>query len=96
MFYIITILTIALIFSALQFFLCVKFKKNIIKLLPLFSSAAALLLAAFIRGENILADAVFGILGRGIFAAVVILWIFGGAVAVGAIIGWIIYLLKKR
>lgn len=85
---------LAIIFSALQYMLCKKARENIIKLLPIFAAAASLLLAGFIRGENFLADAVYGIFGRGIFALIVVLWIFGGGVAAGAIIGCIIYLIK--
>ncbi len=96
MFFIITVVPLALIFAAMQFFLCLKSKINLIKFLPVFCSAAAFLLAVFIRGENLLADAVYGIIGQGIFAAVVILWIFGGTLAFGTIIGWAVYLLKRR
>lgn len=96
MFYLITGIPFAAAFAALQFFLCEKANKNAIKLLPIFAAALALLLAAFIRGENLLADAVFGIFGQGIFALIVLLWILGGALCAGAIIGWIIYLIKNR
>ena len=85
---------LAVIFALLQFMLCKKAREKIIKFLPIFAAAASLLLAEFIRGENFLADAVYGIVGQGIFAAIVLLWIFGGSVAVGSVIGWIIYLIK--
>ncbi|MBR3936234.1 MAG: hypothetical protein IKJ57_06770 [Oscillospiraceae bacterium] len=94
MYFIIMGAPLAIIFAVLQYMLCKKARGNIIKLLPIFAAAASLLLAGFIRGENFLADAVYGIFGQGIFALVVVLWIFGGGVAVGAIIGWIIYLVK--
>ena len=85
---------LAVIFALLQFMLCKKAGEKIIKFLPIFAAAASLLLAEFIRGENFLADAVYGIVGQGIFAAIVLLWIFGGSIAVGSVIGWIIYLIK--
>lgn len=85
---------LAVIFALLQYMLCKKAREKIIKFLPIFAAAASLLLAAFIRGENFLADAVYGIVGQGIFAAIVLLWIFGGSIAVGSVIGWIIYLIK--
>lgn len=85
---------LAIIFAALQYKLCKKARENIIKLLPIFAAVASLLLAGFIRGENFLADAVYGIFGQGIFVLIVVLWIFGGGVAAGTIIGWIIYLVK--
>ena len=96
MYFIIMGLPFAAAFAALQFFLCKKAQKNITKLLPLFFGAVAFILAAFIRGENLIASAVYGIFGQAIFAIVVLLWIFGGAVSIGAVIGWIIYLLKNR
>ncbi len=89
-------LPLAAVFAAVQFFLCEKGKNNFIKLLPIFCGALSFLLAAFIRGENFIASAVYGIFGMGIFALVVILWIFGIAFGVGSIIGWGIYLIKNR
>lgn len=89
-------LPVAAAVAVMQFFLCEKAKKNITKLLPIFGAVIALLLAAFIRGENLLADAVYGIAGQGIFAVIVLLWILGGALAVGSIAGWVIYLIKNR
>ena len=89
-------LPIAAVFAAVQFFLCEKARKNIIKLIPIFAGAGALLVAAFIRGENLLADAVYGIAGQGIFAVIVLLWILGGALAAGSIAGWVIYFIKKQ
>ena len=85
---------LTVIFSLFQYMLCKKAKQNIIKFLPVLLAAISFLLAEFIRGENFLADAVYGIVGQGIFAAIVLLWIFGGSVAVGSVIGWIIYLIK--
>ena len=85
---------LAVIFALFQYMLCKKAREKIIKFLPIFAAAASLLLAEFIRGENFLADAVYGIAGQGIFAAIVLLWIFGGSIAVGSVIGWIIYLIK--
>lgn len=79
----------------LQFFLCKKAKTKAAKLLPVFSSAGAFLLAEFIRGENFFSSAVYGFLGRGIFAAVAILWILGTAFAIGSLAGWAVYLIKK-
>lgn len=96
MYFVIFFLPVAAVFSALQFVLCEKTEKNLLKLLPVFSAAGGILLAEFIRGENLLASAVYGILGQAIFALVVILWIFGGAVSIGAIIGWIIYFIKHK
>lgn len=95
MFYIITGIPLAAVFAAVQFFLCKKAERNIIKLLPIFISAGALLLSAFIRGENLLASAVYGFLGQGIFALVVLLWLLAIGTGLGAIIGWIFYLIKK-
>lgn len=85
---------LAVIFALFQYMLCKKAKQNIIKFLPVLLAAISFLLAEFIRGENFLADAVYGIAGQGIFAAIVMLWIFGGSIAVGSVIGWIIYLIK--
>lgn len=96
MFYLIMGLPAAAAVAAMQFMLCKKAKKNITKLLPIFGGALALLLAALIRGENFLADAVYGIAGQGIFALIVLLWILGGALAAGSMVGWLIYLLKKH
>lgn len=95
MFYIVIGIPLAAVFAAVQLFLCEKAKRNIIKLLPIFISAIALLLAAFIRGENILASAVYGFLGQGIFALVVLLWILAIGTGLGAVIGWIIYFIKR-
>ncbi len=95
MYYIIVGLPLAAVFAALQLFLCKKAKGNLTKLLPIFGSALSLLLAAFIRGENLLASAVYGIFGQGIFAIIVLLWIFGAGIGIGAIAGWIIYLIKR-
>lgn len=96
MFYLIIGFPVTAAVAAMQFLICEKAKKNITKLLPIFAAAAVLLLAAFIPGENLIADAVYGIAGQGIFAIIVLLWIFGGAMGLGAIIGWVIYLIKNR
>lgn len=96
MYYVIFGIPVAAIFTALQVFLCKKTKNNLLKLLPIFCGAGALLIAEFIRGENLLASAVYGILGQGIFAAVALLWIFGIGIGAGSVIGWIIYLIKNK
>ena len=70
-------LPLAAVFAAAQVYICKKSKSKFIKFLLLFCGAGGLLLAEFIRGENLLASAVYGMLGQGIFALVVILWIFG-------------------
>lgn len=86
----------AAICAAVQLFLCKKAKSSFTKLLPLFFSAGALLLAAFIRGENFLASAVYGIFGQGIFAVIVLLWFAAGALGIGGIIGWAVYLFSRK
>ncbi len=95
MYFIIVGLPLAVFFAAAQLYLCRKAKSSAAKLLPVFAGAGALILAAFIRGENFLASAVYGIFGQGIFALVVFLWIIGGVLGIGAAAGWIIYLTKK-
>ncbi|MBR3963211.1 MAG: hypothetical protein IKK14_06780 [Oscillospiraceae bacterium] len=80
----------------MQFFLCEKTEKNWLKFLPVFSAAGAFLLAEFIRGENLLASAVYEILGQGIFALIVLLWILVIGAGVGSIIGWGIFFIKNR
>lgn len=91
MYYIIVGLPLTAVFAAAQFFLCKKAKSNMVKLLPVFCGAGVFLLAELIRGRNLLADAVYGIFGQAIFAVVVILWLLGGAVAAGALIGFAAY-----
>ena len=93
--YIIFSLILAGTVAAAQVFLCKKSKSVLLKLLPIFSAAAMFLLAAFIRGENFLADAVYGIFGRGIFAIIVILRIGGISAAVGSIVGLLYSYFKK-
>ena len=93
MFYLIGGVPLGLLWAVLQFYLCKKEYKNIIKFLPALSSAALFIFAEVIRGENLLADAVYGMFGMGIFAAVVLLWILGASLATGAAIGWAVYLI---
>lgn len=52
--------------------------------------------AEFIRGENLLASAVYGILGQGIFALIVLLWILGIGAGAGLIIDRGIFFIKNR
>ena len=89
-------LPLAAVFAAVQFYLCKKARGKAAKLLPIFASAACFLAAVFIKGENFLASAVYGFLGWGIFALVVILWILGAAIGMGALAGWIIYLIRHK
>ena len=96
MYFIIMGLPLAFVFAAVQVYFCKKAKSIAIKLLPIFAGAGALLLAAFIRGENLLADAVYGFFGQGIFAVIVLLWIFGAAAGAGSVIGWIIFIIRAK
>lgn len=96
MYYLIAGIPVAAVFAIAQLYLCEKSEKTMIKLLPVFFGAALLIAAEFIRGENLLASAVYGIFGRGIFALVLLLWISGAGAGVGFAIGWIIYLIKQK
>jgi hypothetical protein len=66
MFYLIAGVPLGLLWAVLQFYLCKKEYKNIIKFLPALSSAALFIFAEVIRGENLMADAVYGMFGMGI------------------------------
>ncbi|MBR2041624.1 MAG: hypothetical protein IJ945_04550 [Oscillospiraceae bacterium] len=91
MFYFAAALPFAVLFSAAQFFLCKKAKNKTTKILPVLSGVIFFLMAEVIRAENFFADAVYGILGRGIFALVVFLWIAGISAVMGALFGWIFW-----
>ncbi len=96
MYYVIFGLPVAFVFAALQVVLCEKTEKKWLKFLPIFSATGVFLLAEFIRGENLLASAVYGILGQGIFALIVLLWILGIGAGAGSIIGWGIFFIKNK
>lgn len=89
-------LPLAAVFAAAQVYICKKSKSKFIKFLLLFCGAGGLLLAEFIKGENLLASAVYGMLGQGIFALVVILWIFGFSAVFGAGAGFAVFLIRKK
>ncbi|MBR3952626.1 MAG: hypothetical protein IKJ82_03305 [Oscillospiraceae bacterium] len=96
MFYFAAALPFAVLLAAAQFFLCKKVKNKITKFLPVLSGVIFFLMAEVIRAENLLADVVYGIFGRGIFALVVILWIAGISAVMGALFGWIFWRLTAE
>lgn len=94
MYFVIFSIPIAAVFAALQVFLCKKYERKSIRLVPLFITLG--ILAAF---GILLLDPVSGFVARfidwGVFALVVYLALGAVGSAVGTAAGWIIYLIKK-
>ena len=94
MYFVIFSIPIAAVFAALQVFLCKRYERKSIRLVPLFITLG--ILAAF---GILLLDPVSGFVARfidwGVFALVVYLALGAIGSAVGTAAGWIIYLIKK-
>lgn len=95
MYFIIFGLPVAAVFAALQIFLCKKYEKKMIRLIPLFIT-----LGIIISLGVLLTDSVSGFLARyidwGVFALVVYMVLGAVGSAMGSAAGWIIYFILKR
>ncbi len=95
MYYIVFGLPVAVVFSALQIFLCKKSNKKAVRLIPLFIS-----LGIIISLGILLTDSVSGFVARyidwGVFALIVYLVVGAVGSIMGTAAGWVIYILKKR
>ena len=98
MYFVIFSIPIAAVFAALQVFLCKKYEKKAVRLIPLFITLA--IVAAF---GILLLDPVSGFVARfidwGVFALIVYLALGAMGSAVGTAAGWIIFKIicsKKR
>ena len=95
MYFIIFGIPVAIIFAALQIFLCKKYEKKMIRLIPLFITFG--IIAAL---GILLLDPVSGFLARfidwGVFALVVYMVLGAVGSATGTAAGWIIYLILKK
>ena len=98
MYFIIFSLPIAVVFAALQVFLCKKYEKKAIRLIPIFITFG--ILAAFgILLLDPVSGFVAGFIDWGVFALIVYLALGAMGSAIGTAAGWIIFKIicsKKR
>ena len=95
MYFVIFGLPVAAVFAALQIFLCKKYEKKMIRLIPLFITFGIIAVLGIL-----LLDPVSGFLARfidwGVFALVVYMVLGAVGAATGTAAGWIIYLILKK
>ncbi len=95
MYYIIFGLPVAVVFAALQVFLCLKSKRKTARLLPLFMTTG-ILAALFLLTLDPISGALAYYIDWGVFALLVYLTIGAVGSATGTAAGWIIYLILKK
>lgn len=95
MYFVIFSLPVAAVFAALQFILCKKSERKIIRFIPLFISLG--ILAAFgILLLDTVSSAVAQYIGRGVFALIVYLLIGAAGSLFGTAAGWVIYKIERK
>ena len=95
MYFVIFGLPVAAVFAALQIFLCKKYEKKMIRLIPLFITLGIIASLGILLLEPV---SVFlaRFIDWGVFALIVYLALGAVGSAVGTAAGWIIYAFLKR
>ena len=90
MYFIIFSLPVAIIFAALQFFLCKKYERKSIRMIPLFITLGIIEIFGILLTDPV-SSAVAYYIDWGVFALIVYLAVAAMGSAIGTATGWIIY-----